>query len=448
MPESWFGVCAEDTFLEHTETMMPRVMAREAILCIGSVHLLNGLSTFDLDNYVFLIFLDDILLKNEVNLNTILLSFKSDKEYSYFLVDFQGRQVRCGTVAGNRLFNGMYLGDQLIDVIRRNCATDTVKASGTFAPLFVTRYKVTKCDELSIYRDWYSFGQVRFRGTDALFIRLHQEAYTWVKSEDPKKMPMLGTGNIAPMGWLEESIRLHRDNFLFLNNHQCYYKKCFKDNELEYKYNLEGEVDIWSLTRGCYERIKDDQLPGYILEYGDEFQQWDYMNYLYEIPSPESEQGYISFIPTTDGLHTIKRKWFIKDQFSRRESLYHRVDVKGSFDRHIEQEFGLTYRRLPPFRRIRYDVNLESVKTGHVYGIFFDHCLVAGAPINFLVQCEIEYLRSRVCFDPDEDSIMGELAEVSDWTEAYMNEHDVNFSKGVYSKLSFLKDYVGSITTV
>ena len=54
------------------------------------------------------------------------------------------------------------------------------------------------------------------------------------------------------------------------------------------------------------------------------------------------------------------------------------------------------------FRCLRYDINLESLSTGHNYSIMFDRCTTAADPVEPLVRCEIEYLRSRTLFPIDE----------------------------------------------
>ena len=56
---------------------------------------------------------------------------------------------------------------------------------------------------------------------------------------------------------------------------------------------------------------------------------------------------------------------------------------------------------MPPFQRVRYDVQCESMRTGHVYGIFFDRCSLLAAPEVVLSQCELEYRRSRSILDHD-----------------------------------------------
>ena len=100
--------------------------------------------------------------------------------------------------------------------------------------------------------------------------------------------------------------------------------------------------------------------------------------------------------------------------------------------------------RLPSFRRVRYDINFESVRTGHVYGVFFDHCSLVEARDVTLNQCELEYLRSRVAVEPDEAEVLTEMEEIIGWLEAFLRERGLNDRRGFYSKRTFLKDAVAA----
>ena len=50
------------------------------------------------------------------------------------------------------------------------------------------------------------------------------------------------------------------------------------------------------------------------MEFGDEFQTWDYLNHLYDVPAPPTEQGYISFIPLSTGGYTVNASGSPKTQ--------------------------------------------------------------------------------------------------------------------------------------
>ncbi|WP_405393406.1 hypothetical protein OG596_02715 [Streptomyces sp. NBC_01102] len=85
--------------------------------------------------------------------------------------------------------------------------------------------------------------------------------------------------------------------------------------------------------------------------------------------------------------------------FARREELTPGIDIRPDrFEAYLRDELGLQVTALPAFERVRYDIPCESMRTGHIYGIFFDGCSLLAAP-DVLSQCELEYLRSRSVLD-------------------------------------------------
>lgn len=275
------------------------------------------------------------------------------------------------------------------------------------------------------------YSQIRFLPEDACFIRL-----------TPAPVPVK---DVEDLTWWPEALARHGTDALFLNNHQRYYRKCFPGRELEYKYSFDPPTaDIWTLTATLYQRLLDGELAGFVPEYRDEFQAWDYLNHLFQVSGPRSDRGYVSFIPTTDGKNLVKRKWFEADSFDRRESHTYGVEAAQGFDAYVRDELGLISVRLPSFRRVRYDVNFESTHTGHVYGIFFDTVSLVDAPDVQLQQCELEYLRSRTVIQPDPEAVLREIAAIATWLEGFLREHGRTDERGYYSKLSFLLDSVAA----
>jgi hypothetical protein len=139
----------------------------------------------------------------------------------------------------------------------------------------------------------------------------------------------------------------------------------------------------------------------------------------------------------------MKRKWYSEDCFSRREEHTYGLDIApAEFGDYAQSVLGVEIRPLPPFRRVRYDVNFESVRTGHVYGIFFDYCSLYARPDVVLSQCELEYLRTRSPLELDESSALAELESLAGWLEGYLAEHGLNNTRSYYSKRTFLQDAV------
>lgn len=395
---------------------------RSAWLVLGGLHLLNGTRPLDAADPIVLVPLA-APIEQTVPGNTIVLRWSD-----LGTVEMRARTVgdahtHTGTTDGAELFPRMLPGPRLRKVI---AAVSGTPEPMPIVPLFyVSGVTSGSGTELHVY------SQIRFLAEDACFIRI-----------TPKPITVTAPDSLD---WLAEAVRGHADHFLFLNNHQRYYRKCFDGRELEYKYTLTPPVDVWSLTVELYQKILDGGLPGYVMEYRDEFQAWDYLNHLYDVTAPEPERGYVSFIPTTDGKHLVKRKWYANDAFDRRESHTYGVAItEEDFDRYISEELGVTAIRLPSFRRVRYDVNFESTRTGHVYGIFFDHCSLVDARDVVLHQCELEYLRSRIAVEPDEKAVLEEIEMIADWLEAFLRDKGLNDARGYYSKRTFLKDAVAA----
>ncbi|WP_204033845.1 hypothetical protein [Micromonospora qiuiae] len=393
------------------------VSGRTAWLVLGGLHLLNGTAPLAGTDPVVLVPLP-APVESDFPSNTVVLSWDALGPVELLSRTVDGTRTGTAKADGTELFPGMLPG-----VAVREAVAAVSDAGGPLVPLFYVTADGARA---------HVHSQIRFLAEDACFIRITPEAIA---------------GDVTALGWLADAVRLHAEQFLFLNNHQRYYRKCFSGEELEYKYTLAPPVDTWTSTVELYERMRTGTLPGYVMEYRDEFQAWDYLNHLFEVTGPgEQERGYASFIPTTDGKHLLKRKWYAEDTFARRESHTYGLDLAddGGFERYIREELGVQAVRLPSFRRVRYDINFESVRTGHVYGIFFDHCSLVEAREVTLNQCELEYLRSRTAVEPDEAEVLTELAAVAEWLEAFLRERGLNAERGYYSKRTFLKDAVAA----
>ncbi|WP_328744912.1 hypothetical protein OHT57_05590 [Streptomyces sp. NBC_00285] len=278
---------------------------------------------------------------------------------------------------------------------------------------------------------YHAYAQIRAHIEDACFVR---------STEAP-----VGHGPVDELRWLKPMLTAHQHHELMVGNHHLYFRNHFKGTELEYKYTLDPAPDIWEAGLEVLRALRAGELPGCRPEYREDFQIWYYDNHLHDVLGPESERGYASFIPSTDGKNILKRKWFAEDAFARREELTHKVDVppEGYAD-YLKDELGLTVRALPPFRRVRYDVQCESVRTGHIYGIFFDHCRLLDAPDVVLSQCEVEYLRSRNLVPHEEGEVVAEMDRVDAWVREFLAERGWAKERSFYSKRSFLRDVVAA----
>ncbi len=234
------------------------------------------------------------------------------------------------------------------------------------------------------------------------------------------------------------SLQMHAKDHVFLGNHQCYYRKMKYGTEIEYKYNILDNTDPWIIANEFFNDLLDGKIEDYVCEYGDVLQKWDYMNYMFYVYG--EEEGYISVIPQTNGKYLLKRKIYKQDALERIELHYKDEVILGSYKKFLEDKFHVTCVELPPFRRIRYDIDMENIRTGNVFGVFFDYISIAGRS-QVLKQCEIEYLRTRSLHE--NDIYPEEQLELKNYVSNYLASHNIKYEETFYSKLSFLLDVCG-----
>ncbi|MBN1173882.1 MAG: hypothetical protein JXA67_17045 [Micromonosporaceae bacterium] len=274
------------------------------------------------------------------------------------------------------------------------------------------------------------FSRVRFHPGEALFLRTTAEPLPLSPAEgDPD--------------WLATALRLHAEQAGALNSHERHYRKAFPGQELEHKLTLPSDVPIWDLAADLHRRVARGELAGLVLCHRDDLQVWDFHNHLFEVTAPVDQIGYVSFMSTSDtGVYRIKRKRFTADALVRYETLSPEIRPERPLGDYVRDVLGLEASPLPPFRRVRYDISVESPATGHIFGIFLDRCRLMAAPEITLTQCEIEYLNTRTVFPPDEQQIITQLDEVTTWVEQILTPQGLVVDRGYYSKLSFLRDAV------
>lgn len=276
---------------------------------------------------------------------------------------------------------------------------------------------------------YHAYAQIRFHPEDACFVRTTTEP--------------VGRGPVETLRWLEPMLSGRAASGMALNNHRRYYRTHFSGTELEYKYTLNPAPDIWAAAVQLLKALRHGELEGCRPEYRDEFQINHTENHLFDVTGPETEIGYASFLPTVSAGHVLKRKWFTEDTFARREELFSGIDVAPeNFETYLTGELGLQVTAMPPFQRIRYDVHCESMRTGHVYGIFFDRCSLLDAPDVVLSQCELEYRRTRSVIDHEGAEVLPEMERINTWLRDHLRARGWAQQHTFYSKRSFLRDAV------
>jgi len=398
-----------------TEQAAPTVSTerRGTWVVLGGVHLLNGTRPWTDDDPVVLVRVAP--LEEDLPSTTVVVRWADLGTCETVVLTADGRHLGKVHSQGTDLFQDGFAGPGLRPLVG--------SAGSALVPLcYLSEHPGG---------GYHAYAQIRAHAEDACFVR---------STEEP-----VGHGPAEQLHWLRPVLTAHQRYELLVGNHHLYFRNHFKGTELEYKYTLDPAPDIWEAGMEVLRALRAGELAGCRPEYREDFQIWYYDNHLYDVLGPESERGYASFIPSTDGKNILKRKWFAEDSFARREELTHGVDVTpDGFADHLRDQLGLTVRALPPFRRVRYDVQCESLRTGHIYGVFFDHCRLLDAPDVVLSQCEVEYLRSRNLVPHEEGEVVAEMDRIDAWVREFLVERGWTKERSFYSKRSFLRDVVAA----
>ncbi|RBO86468.1 hypothetical protein [Nocardia puris] len=228
-----------------------------------------------------------------------------------------------------------------------------------------------------------------------------------------------------------------------VGSHECWYHTIDAGVEYEHKFTLDPDTDIYTLTRGIAAEIGRGE-PAYLRpEFANAFEMWQFHNYMFEVTGPTSADcGYASFIPRRAGGHVIKRKRFAHDGFARYETkttVTEELTDTAQMLSYLHQHLGLEAIYLGEFIRTRFDNNVESVNTGHIYSIMADRCEFPEHPGTVLQQLEIEYLRSRGSERDSRREMIDELGSIRHWTSQHLADHTIPAKPSYLSKYTFLR---------
>ncbi|MGR6924605.1 hypothetical protein ACU635_61030 [[Actinomadura] parvosata] len=210
------------------------------------------------------------------------------------------------------------------------------------------------------------------------------------------------------------------------------------DVEIELKLTLEEPDSPWRIACELAKAVQHRKLSGYIPDLGNELQRWTYEQDTFEILEPEDKMGYVAFMSDSDGSHVVKYKFFTHDSLRRVERFDDGVRVEPhSFEEYIRTQLGdVSMRRLPHMTRTRFDVNVESARTGHFFGLEMDEVRAGG---RVMQQLEVEYHKTRACHGVREDTVEPELSRLADQVQSLLKAEGVMTRSGYFSKLSFLR---------
>lgn len=215
-----------------------------------------------------------------------------------------------------------------------------------------------------------------------------------------------------------------------------------KDIEIEEKITLLDEANIWSLTKSMWAAVEAGALPGFIPDPGYELTRWHFVQHNFEVTAPADRVGHFAFQGYPDGRYRLKMKKFAKDSLRRVETFRNGIEVpEGDFESYLAREFpDLSFKRLPSLRRTKFDINIQSVATGHGFGIETDEVTLSDGTGRTMRQVETEYLDTRHHDGMDGSTIDSELSRLTTLVEAHLAGLGISAKRGLYSKLSFLRD--------
>ncbi|MFF0345205.1 hypothetical protein [Kribbella sp. NPDC004875] len=160
---------------------------------------------------------------------------------------------------------------------------------------------------------------------------------------------------------------------------------------------------------------------------------------------PRSERGYIAFIPAVNGTWIIRRKRFSADAEMRHEDLIEGLMLGPNPDLPavIADRWGLRPAWGKVYRRVRYNVLLESLASGHVFSIMLDRCTERAGLVDPLHQVEVEYVRTRTLRPVDLGLLRNEYEQLVAFTREFLASHGVASLEDHWSKLSWLRPAAG-----
>jgi hypothetical protein len=347
--------------------------------------------------------------------NTVMVTVASVGDVRAESRTVDGRHQVTATTDGSRLLTGLRLGAAISEMITALAGPGRPERH---APLFCA---------------------VPYPGGWHVYSRTHQQGGRWCFIRT-SATPIPATGD--DLSWLSTAVTLHAAYSGVLNTRRCTVPAALAGKEVETKYTLPASTAIWPLAAGTHTRLTAGDIPGMVPRLGDDFEMHDFDNYLFDVTSPADQHGYVSFMSTQPGTYWIKRKHFTTDTLIRPETISGPIQPQQPLDAYVREILELDAQPLPPFRRIRYDIMLESIPTGHHYCIIFDRCTLHQYPDETLVQCEIEYLRSRRVLPVDVTHVLDEFHALTEWCGNFLTEQGISSTVSYYSKLSFLRDVI------
>ena len=365
----------------------------DSVMLIASTDLLHDPRPVAADEIITLVGLPDYPPPS-VAPNTVLLSFDADAPTPVLTRTVNAPAASWDTAPARDLLTGLGIGDALKNAIRR---LSPVSLPANHTPLVCAMR----------YPDgWHTYSRTDQTTNQWRFIRT---------SADPVAAP-----DDADLPWLDPALAAHAEHAQALNNAYCTTPDGLAGLEVEVKLTLDPTAAIWPLATELHRRLLGGEILTMIPRFGVDIAAWDYDNFLFEVTAPADQRGYVSFMDIGGNGFQLKRKQFDSDALKRRERLTSDIHPDRPLDAYVRDVLHLQARQLPPFRRIRYDIMMESAATGNRYSILLDRCTLHQDASQVLTQCEIEYRRTRSVLHVSEESVLNELTALCDWTTHFL----------------------------
>jgi hypothetical protein len=212
----------------------------------------------------------------------------------------------------------------------------------------------------------------------------------------------------------------------------------FPDIEIELKFTFDQDVSPWVVTSNLAAAVQRRELPDFIPDVGNEYQRWSYEQDTFALEREGASLGYAAFMLTPSQEYVVKYKMYPTDALRRQETFDMNVRIEPSgFQEYLREALpGTTALALPHMTRSRFDVNVQSTRTGHYFGLEMDEVKAAGQTMR---QLELEYHRSQLVAGCDEKTVEPELMRLRDLVSEILSDWGYSYHVGYFSKLSFLK---------
>lgn len=216
----------------------------------------------------------------------------------------------------------------------------------------------------------------------------------------------------------------------------------FPDIEIELKFTFDQEVSPWVVTSNLAAAVQRRELPDFIPDVGNEYQRWSYEQDTFALEREGVSVGYAAFMLTPSQEYVVKYKMYPADALRRQETFDMNVRIEPShFSEYLRRALpDVTATALPHMTRSRFDVNVQSTRTGHYFGLEMDEVTAAGQTMR---QLELEYHRSQLVSGCEEETVEPELMRLRDLVARTLSEWGYSYRVDYFSKLSFLRSLQG-----